>query len=108
METPTIKINGKTIKASQPKMKVWRKFLEFFDKSNEELKAMSLAEYTDSMLELIQLTFDKTEVTEQSIEENLSVSELKPLVQYAFTWLQTLFFEGVEEIPKNAEAATEI
>ena len=107
MDKPTIKINGKTITLKNPKMKVWRKFLEFFDKSNEEFKNMTLAEYTDSMIELIQLAFDSDEVTAESIEENLSVSELKPTVQNAFTWLQKLFFEGVEEIPKNAEAAAE-
>ena len=108
MDKPTIKINGKIITLKNPKMKVWRKFLEFFDKSNEEFKNMTLAEYTDSMIELIQLAFDSDEVTAESIEENLSVSELKPTVQNAFTWLQKLFFEGVEEIPKNAEAAAEI
>ena len=107
MDKPTIKINGKIITLKNPKMKVWRKFLEFFDKSNEEFKNMTLAEYTDSMIELIQLAFDSDEVTAESIEENLSVSELKPTVQNAFTWLQKLFFEGVEEIPKNAEAAAE-
>ena len=107
MDKPTIKINGKIITPKNPKMKVWRKFLEFFDKSNEEFKNMTLAEYTDSMIELIQLAFDSDEVTAESIEENLSVSELKPTVQNAFTWLQKLFFEGVEEIPKNAEAAAE-
>ena len=108
IKIPTIKISGKTITPKNPKMKVWRKFLEFFDKSDEELKIMTLAEYTDSMIELIQLTFDKDEVTAESIEENLSVSELKPTVQYSFTWLQALFFEGVEEIPKNATEAEEI
>ena len=104
---PIITINGKNIKSSNPKMKVWRKFLEFFDKSDEEFKNMTLAEYTNSMLELLQLLFDHDEVTAESLEENLSVSELKPTVQNAFTWLQKLFFEGVEEIPKNAEAAAE-
>ena len=104
---PIIKIAGKIITPKNPKMKAWRKFLEFFDKSDEELKATTLAEYTDFLIELIQLGFNSEEVTAESIEENLSVGELKPLVMELFSWLQMIFFNGVEAIPKNAEAAEE-
>ena len=102
---PTIKIAGKSITPKNPKMKVWRKFLEFFDKSDEELKAMSLSEYTSAMIELIRLGFNREEITLESIEENLSVGELRPLVLDLFSWLQMVFFKGVAEIPKNEETA---
>ena len=105
MDTPKIKINGKTITPKNPKMKAWRKFLEFFDKSNEELTTTSLAEYTDSMIELIQLSFSREEVTAETNEENLSVAELKPLTLELFNWLQTIFFTGLEETSKNAQTA---
>ena len=88
-------------------MKVWRKYLEFFDKSNEELQKMLLSEYTDSMIELIRLVFNHEKVTDESIEENLSVAELKPLMLDAFNWLQRVFFTWVEQIPKNEGAAAE-
>ena len=106
--TPSIKISGKTFTPKEPKMKAWRKFLEFFSKDNEDLKNTSLSDYTDSMLELIELGFNREEVTVKSIEENLSVGDLKPLTLNLFSWLQMLFFSGIEEIPKNAQEAEEI
>ena len=107
MEKPTITISGKIFKPSSPKMKTWRKFLEFFEKSNEELKEMTLSEYTDSMLDLIQAGFDSEDLTAELIEENLNVSEVRQLTLELFTWLREVFFTGLEEIPKNADAAAE-
>ena len=108
IKIPTITIRGKTITPKSPKMKAWRKYLEFFDQSNEEIKAMTLAEYTNSMIDLIQLAFNRDEVTAESIEENVEVAELQNLLRQSFTWLQKVFFAGVEEIPKNATEAEEI
>lgn len=108
MDAPTITVEGKVITPKSPKMKVWRKYLEFFEKSNEELKTMSLAEYTDTIIELIQLAFNREEVTAESIEENVNVSDLQKVLRDTFGWLQMIFFTGVEEITKNAEAAEEI
>lgn len=107
-KAPTLKIGGKTIKAESPKMKVWRKFLEFYNKDEEEFREMTLAEYTDAYIGLAVLAFNNPEVTEETLEENLSVHEIKPLVAEIFRWLQTIFFLGTDKLPNADEvAATE-
>ena len=102
-KTPTIKINGKIIRPQSPKMKAWRKFLEFYEKDETELQSMSLAEYTDIISDLIVVGFNRDEVTKETLEENLSVAEFRNLYKQLSAWLQRIFFTGIEEIP-NAEA----
>ena len=101
---PTIKIAGKIVKPSSPKMKAWRKFLEFYDQSEENIKSKTLLEYTEEMADLIVIGFNREEVTKETIEENLSLAEFKNLTTDLFKWLQRIFFTGLEEIP-NAEQA---
>ena len=103
---PTIKIDGKIIKTANPKMKAWRKFLEFYEKDKADLKSMTLSEYTNEIIDLIVIGFDRPEITSDKVEEIIGVSELKPLSLKIFRWLQQVFFLGLEEIP-NAETATE-
>lgn len=104
---PSIKIEGKVITPNNPRMKAWRKYLEFFDQDEEVLRQKSLAEYTDSMIELIVLGFNAVEVTKEALEEVLGVGEVKPLMLKVFRWLQTIFFIGLENLPKNAEEAAD-
>lgn len=103
---PTIKIGDKVIKPSSPKMKAWRKFLEFYDQSADDFKAKSLSECTDEMAKLIVIGFNRAEVTEESVEDNLSLAEFKNLTTDLFKWLQRIFFTGIEQIP-NAETAAD-
>ena len=101
---PSIKFEGKIIVAKSPKMKLWRKFLEFYDKSEDELKEMTLSEYTDAHIELISLTF--SEIPAEKLEDVLEVGEIKNLTAEIFRWLQKIFFTGTENLP-NAETGTE-
>lgn len=107
MDKPSLVIGGKTITPKNPKMKAWRKFLAFFDKNNDELSAMTLSEYTDEMIDLIICGFNREEVTAESLNEVLDLSEVKPLTLKMFQWLQNVFFAGLEDMPKNAETAAE-
>lgn len=102
---PTIKIDGKVIKPAPPKMKAWRKFLEFYEKDEEELKSMTLSEYTDALIDLIVIGFNQPEITAEKVEEILGISELKPLSLKIFRWLQRVFFLGLDSIPNVEEAA---
>lgn len=104
---PSIKIDGKFITPKNPKMKAWRKYLEFFDTDAETVRQKSLAEYTDSMIELIVLGFNTAEVTAEKLDEVLGVGEVKQLMMKLFQWLQTIFFVGFENLPKNAAEAGE-
>lgn len=100
---PSIKIGDKIIQPKNPKLKAWRKFLEFFSQSNENLKKTSLVDYTDELIDLVQIGFNREEISAETIENNVSVGELKGLTLDLFSWLQEIFFKGIEEIPKNAE-----
>lgn len=104
--TPSIKIDGKIILPKSPTMKVWRKFLEFREKDEDELKQMTLTEYTDAHIDLIVTAFNREEVTPEKLNEVLNVSDVKPLTAEIFRWLQAIFFLGLEKIP-NAETGTD-
>lgn len=105
VHVPTIKIDGKEIKPAPPKMGVWRKFLEFYEKDNMELKTMKLSEYTDTLINLVVIGFNKPEVTAEKVEELISLSELRPLILKIFRWLQQVFFLGLEALPNEETAA---
>ena len=103
--TPTINIDGKIIRPSVPKMGVWRKFLEFYEKDNVDLKTMRLSEYTDALINLVVIGFDNPEVTAEKVEEFIGLNDLRTLVLNIFRWLQQIFFLGIESIPNADEVA---
>ena len=98
METPKIKINGKIIQPASPKMKVWREFLAFFDEDKQD---MALEEYLDRNVDLIVLAFGQKEITKESIDENMEVADIVPLVREIFLWLQSLTFSKLVKIPNG-------
>ena len=98
METPKIKINGKIIQPAPPKMKVWREFLAFFDEDKQD---MALEEYLDRTVDLIVLAFGQKEITKESIDENMEVADIVPLVREIFLWLQSLTFSKLVKIPNG-------
>ena len=106
ISTPNLKIDGKLIKPKSTTMKAWRRFLEFYERDDEDLQSITLSEYTDELVDLIVIGFNRDEVTAEKIEETLGVSQLKPLAQEIYRWLQSVFFLGLEELP-NAETGTE-
>ena len=76
METPVITLYGKTYAPKPPKMKVWRRFLAFFD---EDKKNLSVEEFLDAEIDLILLAFDREEVTREAIDDNIEVAKLVKL-----------------------------
>lgn len=98
MDKPEIKLNGKAYMPRSPKMKVWREFLAFFD---ADKKDMALEEYLDRNVELIVLAFDNENVTKESIDENLELADVVPLVRNLFLWLQSLTFSKLVKIPNG-------
>ena len=99
MEKPKIILYGKTYTPSEPKMKVWRKFLAFYD---EDKTKLTVEEFLDAQVELILLAFDRKEVTREAVDENIGVADIVPLVRELFLWIQSQAFAHLEKIP-NAE-----
>lgn len=99
MEEPKITLYGKTYTPASPKMKVWRKFLAFYD---EDKTKLTVEEFLDAQVELILLAFDRKEVTREAVDENLGVADIVPLVRELFLWIQSQAFAHLEKIP-NAE-----
>lgn len=96
MEKPKITIYGKTYTPSAPKMKVWRRFLAFYD---EDKTRLTVEEFLDAQVELILLAFDRKEVTREAVDENLGVADIVPLVRGLFLWIQSQAFAHLEKIP---------
>ena len=103
METPTLHIEGREIVPNPPKMKVWREFLAFFD---ADKKDMDLEDFLDAHVRLIVLGFGREEVTRESVEENVDVSDIVPLTRALFRWIQLLTFSKLVNLP-NGEAGKE-
>lgn len=96
MEKPKITIYGKTYTPSAPKMKVWRRFLAFYD---EDKMRLTVEEFLDAQVELILLAFDRKEVTREAVDENLGVADIVPLVRGLFLWIQSQAFAHLEKLP---------
>ena len=103
IKMPTLKIGDKTITPTNPKMLVWRKFLAFFDK---DTRNMTLEDFLDAHVDLILCAFNRSEVTKESIDEALLISEIVPFTREIFLWLQAQVFAELDKLP-NAEAGAE-
>ena len=103
METPILHIAGREIVPNPPKMKVWREFLAFFDADKEGL---SLEDFLDEHVRLIVLGFGREEVTQESVEENVDVADIVPLTRSLFSWIQSLTFSKLVNLP-NEETGKE-
>ena len=86
VKIPQIVIDGKTITPNTPKMKVWRKFLAFQDTDKRD---MGIEDLIDAYADLIVLAFDKSEVTKDTIDNNLPVCEVIPLTREIYAFEQT-------------------
>ena len=103
MDTPILHIAGKEIVPNPPKMKVWREFLAFFDAEKQD---MDLEDFLDEHVRLIVLGFGREEVTRESVEENVDVSDIVPLTRTLFRWIQSLTFSKLVNLP-NGETEKE-
>ena len=98
METPMLHIAGREITPHPPKMKVWRAFLAFFDADKEGL---SLEDFLNEHVRLIILGFGREEVTRESVEENVDVTDIVPLTRSLFRWIQSLTFSKLVNLPNG-------
>lgn len=97
MDEPKIMIDGKIYTPGEPKMKVWRHFLSFMEKDKSDV---TMEEFLDGNINLIVLAFDCPEVTANSIDENLAISDVVPLTRELFRWLQAKTFSKLAMLPK--------
>lgn len=100
---PQLIIDGKALKPTPPKMRVWREFLAFFDRDKGE---MPIDDFLSAHVALIVLAFGKPEVTKEAVEDSLEICEVVPFTRDLFRWLQSQTFAKLVNLP-NAKAGTE-
>lgn len=100
---PKLVICGKEVRPAPPKMRVWREFLAFFDRDKGD---MPVDDFLDAHIRLIVLAFGRQDVTKETVEDNLEIAEVVPLVRELFRWLQAQTFAKLVQLP-NAGAGEE-
>ena len=99
MDTPFIIIDGEKIEPAAPKMKVWRAFLKSADKDREHEQ---LDDFLKEQIDLIVLAFGKPDVVnEDSIDENMEIADVVPLVRKLFKWIQVMTFTKLASSPNG-------
>ena len=99
MDTPFIIINGKKIEPAAPKMKVWRAFLKSADRDRSKEQ---LDDFLKEQIDLIVLAFGKPDVVNKStIDENMEIADVVPLVRKLFKWIQVMTFTKLASSPNG-------
>ncbi|MBR1698115.1 MAG: hypothetical protein IJ712_07825 [Anaerovibrio sp.] len=99
METPFILIDGEKIEPAAPKMKVWRAFLKSADRDRSKEQ---LDDFLKEQIDLIVLAFGKPDmVNESTIDENMEIADVVPLVRKLFKWIQIMTFTKLASSPNG-------
>ncbi|ORT99038.1 hypothetical protein D081_2217 [Anaerovibrio sp. JC8] len=99
METPFIIIDGEKIEPAAPKMKVWRAFLKSADRDRSKEQ---LDDFLKEQIDLIVLAFGKPDVVNEStIDENLEIADVVPMVRKLFKWIQIMTFTKLASSPNG-------
>ena len=99
MDTPFIIINGEKIEPAAPKMKVWRAFLKSADRDRSKEQ---LDDFLKEQIDLIVLAFGKPDVVNEStIDENMEIANVVPLVRKLFKWIQVMTFTKLASSPNG-------
>ena len=99
METPFIIIDGEKIEPAAPKMRVWRAFLKSADKDRSKEQ---LDDFLKEQIDLIVLAFGKPDVVNEStIDENLEIADVVPMVRKLFKWIQIMTFTKLASSPNG-------
>ena len=91
---PVITINGVEIKAGSPKARVWREMNEFSFSAADDV--------VDGMVDLIVKTFNKPEITADTVYENVELGDIVKLYKTCCNYVLGIFTEAMENISKNA------
>lgn len=99
MDTPFIIINGEKIEPAAPKMKVWRAFLKSADRDRSKEQ---LDDFLKEQIDLIVLAFGKPDVVNEStIDENMEIADVVPMVRRLFKWIQIMTFTKLASSPNG-------
>ena len=101
MESPSIRIEGKTYKAKPPKVKLWRKIVKFNKNFGQVDNLHENIEAYEAMLELLADCFNVEQVTPDAIEDNLDLGELMPTFQDVTTWVGEILQEASKGVPEK-------
>lgn len=99
MKTPFIIIDGEKIEPAAPKMKVWRAFLKSADRDRSKEQ---LDDFLKEQIDLIVLAFGKPDVVNEStIDENMEIADVVPMVRTLFKWIQVMTFTKLASSPNG-------
>ena len=99
MKAPTIKVGSKTYTAKEPKVKLWRKIVEFNKQFGSVENMHQDIESYEAMLSLIASCYGNPEITPEIIEDNIALSELMPKLEEVTNWVAQLLANHSEGIP---------
>lgn len=99
MKTPTITLNGKTFTPAPPKVKLWREITKFKEKFSDALPTDEQA--LDEMEDLIVSAFNCSEITRETIDEQLNLGEFIPLFTQIAEWVAEVVTGKASELPNG-------
>ena len=100
---PKIKINGKTYIATAPKAKIWREIVKFDENRTQE----NTVDFIDKHAEMIAKVFDNSEVTAESVLDNLGLDEIVPKYFEVFKWICELINSKLQQLPNESTPTAE-
>ena len=62
---------------------------------------MGIEDLIDAYADLIVLAFDKSEVTKETVDDNLPICEVIPLTREIYAWLQWEVLSKLEKLPND-------
>lgn len=101
MERPYIEINGVKEYPAVPKMGAWRKFVKLQQDNDMNVP---IEEFMTNSMEIIVAGFNNPNVTQESIEENVDITDILPLLRDLSNWFNSVTFDKLMKIEKKTES----
>ena len=100
---PAININDKKIVMQKPKIKLWRKMIQFTEKQqNGELNGEAAF---DEMLDVVVVAFNHPDVTRETVEENTDFDELTAIFTHIAKQVSSLAATKAAQFPNGGTPA---
>lgn len=90
---PVIVVDGVEVKAGNPKAKVWREMNEFSFTNSDDIVI--------DMAGLIAQTFNKPEITQEVVLENVDLAGITALYKECCGYVLAIFTNAMENLSKN-------
>ncbi len=104
MSIPTIIVGEKKYKPKKPKVKLWRKIVEYNRKYGGEEEVADFhanIEIYEAILDLLAECFGNPEITPEIIEENVDLDELMPKFYEVTGWVAETLTQNAQQLPSK-------